>query len=81
MLIPAAICAGISVPTNLDSFASSDYPHWSVFCLMQLGQPMPSAHAHFDNAGVVASISHDDIFTVTAEDLIARGFSIGHAIP
>jgi len=54
MIAPAAKEAGIKLPPDLENFDSKAYPHWQVFCRMQLGQPMPHASAHWDNAKVIA---------------------------
>lgn len=79
MLTDAAQEAGIETPENVDSddFDKEKYPHWHVFCALQLGQPMPYAGVHYDNAKVIGGISLDEIKTMTVDDFIAKGFNIG----
>ena len=86
MLVSAAQKAGINVPPTLDGTAEKavtesveDYkehfPHFYVFCMVQLCQPMVMGE-QWDNARVVASVPTEDIKSVTVLDLIARGLSI-----
>ncbi len=81
MLIGAAKDAGMKVPENCDSFAPSEYPHFYVFCEVQLGAAMPYAGCHFDNARVVAEFSEDAVKKVTPAQLVHRGFAIGSVAP
>lgn len=66
--------AGIKLPPDLRNFSHDDYPHWAVYCNMQLGRPMPVPTAHWDNAKVVASIPDTLIMEVTNQDVINMGF-------
>lgn len=81
MLVPAATQAGIKVPENLEEFEVKDFPHWHVFCCLQLGSAMPYPGAHFDNAKIIVSISEEDIMTISAQEIISKGFSYGYCIP
>lgn len=81
MLVTPAKRAGISVPDDLDCFNSADYPHWIVFCEIQLGAAMPTPTAHWDNAKIIASISNDDITKIIMTELIDLGIQIGYPIP
>jgi hypothetical protein len=76
MLVEAAIKAGMKVPNDPDSFDANEYPHFLVFCTVQLGTSMPYPGVHFDNAKVVASIPNDQITKVTLSDLISAGLCI-----
>lgn len=75
MLIPAAKEAGMPIPEDADNFDSNEFPHFQVFCTIQLGRPMVSMDEHWVNAEVIAAIPLDEIKTVTLNDLIARGLS------
>ena len=83
MLVEPAKQAGISVPVpeNLDNYSPDEHPHWTVFCNMQLGAPMPRMGCHWDNAHIVAGIPIDKITTVTYNDIIALGFEVGCPTP
>jgi len=81
LIAPAATEAGIEVPPDLGNFDPEEYPHWTVFCNAQLGQPMPTPHAHWDNAKVIASISDEDIMNITVAQLIGKGLQVGFSKP
>ncbi len=78
MLVEPGKRAGISVPDDLDNYDKGDYPHWEVFCRIQLGASMPTAIAHWDNAKIIASISDNDITKITYEQLEELGIQIGY---
>lgn len=78
MLVPAAQEAGIVCPPDPDNFVADEFPHFNFFCCAQLGQPMPSAGCHWENAKVVAGIATEaELKSLTMEQLIERGFQIG----
>ena len=77
MIAKAAEDAGIKLPPDLDSFDPEEYPHWLVFCRMQLGQPMPYPEVDYDNAKVIANLSEEEVKRVTPIQLIQAGFLIG----
>ena len=73
-----AFDSGISVPdynTDDDLFECDPkkFPHWTVYRNIQLGWPTSSPDSHFENARIIASISNEDIFTVTNGELIDLG--------
>ncbi len=73
MLVTAAEQAGMKVPPNPDGEWSKDeYPHFNIFCLVQLGRRIRWGE-HWDNAKVVAAIPDDKINSVTLMDLIQAG--------
>lgn len=74
MLIHAAQEAGMSVPEDADNFSAEHFPHFNVFCNMQLGAAMPYPGCHFDNAKIIKDIPDDKILTVKVSDIIALGF-------
>lgn len=71
--------AGISVPADPDNFEAEKeaFPHFFVFCAMQLGAPMPHASAHWENAKVIAAIPETELKSLTGDDIITRGFQAG----
>jgi hypothetical protein len=73
MLIAPAKEAGMKIPENADNFNSEEFPHFKVFCFVQLGRPMPFPTSHWENAKVVASIPQEKIFTITAGELLDMG--------
>lgn len=77
MIAPAAGEAKIKMPPDLENYDKEQYPHWFVFCQLQLGSPMPYPSVDWDNAKVIASLSSEEILKVTPEELVAKGFCIG----
>lgn len=73
MLVEAAERAGMPVPSDVDNFDPNEYPHFHVFCRLQLGKRIRWGE-HWDNAKVIASIGFDRIKTMHLEDFIAAGF-------
>lgn len=72
MLVSAAKQAGIRTPKNPDDFDPKRFPHFAVFCTVQLGRRMRPGE-HWENAKVIASVPTKEIKTVTLDGLIARG--------
>lgn len=77
MIVPAAKEAGIKVPSDLENFEPKQFPHWTVFSRMQLGQPMPYPTVDWDNARVVAKLNKEKVKKITPKQLIEAGFLIG----
>lgn len=82
MLIRPAEEAGMKCPTyqalkdKNDEFNPEKFPHFAVFCNVQLGQAMPSWTAHWENAKIIAAIPEDKIRTITLPELLALGLHI-----
>jgi len=76
LLIEPAKAAGMKIPDDVDSFDSNDYPHFQVFCNIQLGQSMPYWTVHWDNAKAIAAIPEDKIRYQTVKDLVEAGVNI-----
>lgn len=78
MLIPAAKEAGMKTPSEeqieRQNFDKAEYPHWHVYCMLQLGRRMPSAQSHFENAQIIAAIPDNQIRMVNFSDIENRGF-------
>ena len=81
MLVDSATKAGIKVPSDVTEYDKNTYPHWYVFCTLQLGQPMPYWSVHYDNAKVIAGISDDKLKKLTLDEVVALGFNIAFQIP
>lgn len=75
LLVSAATDAGMPVPPDPNDFEDEKYPHFSVFCAVQLGRPMVPGE-HFDNAKIISGLTNEEIRTVTLEGLIAKGLRI-----
>jgi hypothetical protein len=71
MLVDAAKQAGMKVPEDPDKFqeVKDEYPHFCVFCLIQLGKPMSYMGEHWENAKVIAEISDEKIKQITFAEL------------
>jgi hypothetical protein len=74
MIAPAAKKAGMKTPVDPDDFDGNEFPHFFVYCNLQLGRPMVFPGEHWENAKVVAAIPDDWIRSVTLEQMIERGF-------
>lgn len=82
LLIPSATDAGMKVPAqetldedNLEAFRD-EFPHFYVFCQMQLGRRMDPGEP-FTNATIIAKIPEKKIRKVTFQDLAKLGCSLG----
>lgn len=81
-LVDPAAEAGIELPPDelikndsIDKFKESHLRFW-LFCRVQLGSVMPTPDAHWKNAEVIASLSDDELRTITLEQLIAKGLCV-----
>lgn len=78
MLLKAAQEAGMKTPPledqNTEGFDPTEFPHFHVFCIVQLGRRMELGE-HWENAKVVAAIPDEFIHLVTLRQLIARGLA------
>ena len=72
MLVDAATQAGMAVPLDPDRFSNNDFPHFFVFCQLQLGRRM-AWDEHWENAKVIAQIPVEELKKLTLEGFIARG--------
>jgi hypothetical protein len=73
MLLQHAEAAGMKVPPDVDNYEPKEFPHFHVFCNVQLGRSMNwDEPSH--NAEVIAKISDEKIFTITIRDLLTLGF-------
>ena len=73
MLVDAAAKAGMKVPKNPDGkFSRKKYPHFSVFCAVQLCRPIVWGE-HWGNAEIIAGIPDDEITKISLQQLLAKG--------
>jgi hypothetical protein len=72
MLVEAAKKAGMKVPEDPDNFQPEEYPHFDIFCTVQLCRRIRWGE-HWDNAKVVAAIPDDKLKSVTLQDLLDAG--------
>jgi len=72
MLVDAAEKAGMKVPADPDHFDGEQFPHFAIFCTVQLGRAIRWGE-HCENAKVVATIPDNKIKTITLQELMARG--------
>lgn len=73
MLMEAAKQAGMKVPSDPDKYNMQEFPHFYVFCEVQLGRSLTSWTEHWDNAKVVAKVPEKEIRTITVQGLIDKG--------
>ena len=62
----------MKVPGNPDDFPKEDYPHFQVFCIVQLERSCRLGE-HFGNAKIIAAVPYDEIRLVTLVNLPAKG--------
>lgn len=73
MLVEPAKKAGMRVPRDIHKCDKRKYPHWHVFCVVQLGRFMPSPTSHWQNAEVIAKIPDARIRRMSLAELVAAG--------
>ena len=76
MLVEPAKNAGMRVPENVEQYDPNEYPHFHVFCTVQIGAALPYPAAFRDNAHVIAGIHESKIRKVTMEDLMSLGLHV-----
>lgn len=75
MIAKAAEDAGIKVPNEPDGdFDKDEFPHFAVFCNVQLCRAMTDPAEHWGNAHIIAKIPNDQIRNVTISHLRDLGF-------
>lgn len=82
LIAVAAKKAGMKTPpeeqldVKVGGWDKKDYPHFFVFCNLQLGRSMSSPNQHWENAKVIAAIPEEKLKTMTVEDFVAAGVDI-----
>ena len=66
-LVSAAKQAGIAVPDDLS--VDAGYPHWRLFCMVQLDRPIDTDIALQYNAAIVAAIASNRVSSIQFEDI------------
>lgn len=66
-LIGVAKQVGIAVPDDTSNDAK--YPHWRLFCMIQLERPINSDDALLHNAKVIAAIPKNKIRSIVFGDI------------
>lgn len=74
MIAEAAKKAGMKVPPDVDNFDAEEYPHFQVYCNVQLGVPITWGN-HWTNAEIIAKIPENKIKATSLNDLYKLGFS------
>lgn len=73
MLTEAAVQAGMKVPENPDDeFDREQFPHFAVFCVLQLGRPINWGE-HWENAKVIMKFDEEMLKKAELSDFIERG--------
>ena len=73
MIVIPAEKAGMKVPPNPDDFDRDIYPHFSVFCAVQLHRELVYWGEAWDNANIIVRLSDVEIRSMTLSDLISIG--------
>ena len=68
---------GIKIPIDPMVASWDAFPHYELFCAMQLNVDMPYSTAHFDNAKLIARLSPDQVESITKKQLLKMGFVVG----
>jgi hypothetical protein len=74
MLRSPAQDAGMKVPKDTENYNREEYPHFYIFCMLQLGRRMPYPSVHFDNAKVIAKIEEEQVKKMSFGDFCEVGF-------
>lgn len=67
----------MKVPDNPDDHEElkNEFPHFHVFCQLQLGRTMPYAGVHWENAHVIAKVPESMIRSLTWDEATSLGFT------
>lgn len=66
----------LKMPEDFENYDPEEYPHFHVFILTHLGQPIDIV-ALEDNANIIADIPENAIKSVTLNDLMEKGVVFG----
>ena len=73
MLVPAAEKAKMKAPPDPNNFDKEEFPHFHVFCELQLCRPMLQLYEHWENAKAIARIPVEKLKTMTLEEFRGAG--------
>jgi hypothetical protein len=71
MLVEHAKAAGIKVPKTPGNFDKEEFPHFAIYCHMQIGRPIIGT-SHVDNAKTIAAIPDSKVKTITFGELNSK---------
>lgn len=83
MLLSAATTAGMKTPpieqcdNDTHPFTREEYPHFTVFCAVQLARPVSYHGEHWENAKVIAAVPEVEICSIDLPTLIEKGLIVG----
>lgn len=69
----AATQAGMKVPPDPEAFNPNEFPHFHVYCNVQLCRKITWGN-HWRNAEIIAAIPEQQLRTLTLEQLERLGF-------
>lgn len=73
MLVDAATKAGMKIPPDPDNFKPEEFPHFHVYCNVQLGRAITWGN-HWNNAEIITKVPEEKLKTITEADLEKLGF-------
>lgn len=64
----------MKTPEDSDKdFLPSEFPHFTVFCNLQLCRPMRTHSEHWENAKIIAAIPENELIEMSIGDFLAKG--------
>lgn len=69
--------SNLKIPNDFENYNPEEYPHFHVFMLTHLGQPIDIT-ALEDNANIIAEIPEENIKGVSFNDLLEMGVVFGY---
>jgi hypothetical protein len=64
---------GMRVPEDVQDYDALQFPHWYVYCLLQLGRPIVGDSVA-RNARIIADIPHNRIEKISYNEIVDLGF-------
>ena len=74
-IVEAAEKARMPVPPNPDRFDEEIFPHFHVFCVLQLGRTVNHINECYTNAKVIAQVPSEKIKEISLHELTKMGLS------
>jgi len=66
----------LKIPKDTENFDSKEYPHFALFCKIQIDKPMKIDREHWHNAIAIAQIPEKKLQKITKKELRKRGVSL-----
>lgn len=76
ILIIPAWDAGMKIPKDVEDFDPKEYPHFALFCKIQIDKEMKIEREHWYNAIAIAKIPEKKLKKITKKELRKRGVSL-----